>query len=376
MTNDIIIRKAELSDIENLKRFFIKAYGENTIFQNEQFLRYYFYSKSNEIAPLNASIVGLNTEDEIVSHYGGLFYNLRINNETYPIIWGVNAYTLAEYRGMGLNSKIVNIIIESNEINGVIGFTQKTASFYQKLGYNIFYFERFTRYIQIFDYEKTYEAIKFIKQNTNRFKELIKDQNKRESNSNFDNIIHLTKKNICYFDLNLDEDLIEITTTNRTKEFLIWRFFDNPIKYCVYGFVVDGIVQAYIVLREEILEPINYKVNRVIDLYGKKERINTLLDKSIQESVLKNHIYIDFSMFGTVYEKELIYSQFIKLENEDCCILPQVTSPIENRANGEFVGIQSKRNNKIIANLSKESVYFTRIDSDRDRSAQIAQKKD
>jgi len=371
--NEVTIRTVKASDIGSLKSFFIKAYGERTVFQNDQFLLYYFDSRSKDLDPLSASLIGLSPEMEIVSHYGGLFYNLKINNEIHQMIWGVSAFTLPEWRGKGFNSKIVDLINENNEINGVIGFSRTTASFYQKLGYNIFDFERFTRYVQILNQKKTLEVIKFIKKDSYRFRELLQIPDTENNNSDFRKVIELTKENIWNYELNLDEDLTGITTTHRTREFLIWRFFENPtIKYKVYAFSKDDTIQTYIALREENLEPINYKVNRIIDLYGKKVGISILLDRSIQESVSKNHIYIDFSMFGTVYEKELAFSQFIKLENDDCCILPLVTSPIEDRPNGEYIGIKSKYLSKKIENLTKDKVYFTRIDSDRDRSAKTS----
>lgn len=292
------------------------------------------------------------------------------------MIWGVSAYTFPEWRGKGFNSKIIDFIIQHNDINGVIGFTRETASFYQKLGYNIFYFNRFTRYILVLNYNKTLEVITFIKQNCDRFKELAQMQTKEKINADLGKVVELTKENIINYELNIDEDLTRITTTYRTKEFITWRFFENPyIKYRIYGYIKDEIILTYIALREENLEPLNYKVTRIIDLYGKTKGINTLLEKTIQESALKNHIYIDFSKFGTIYDKELASSTFIKLENEDCCILPQVTTPIENRTNGEFIGIQSKIHNKVIENLSKDNVYFTRMDSDRDRLARISQIK-
>ena len=82
--------------------------------------------------------------------------------------------------------------------------------------------------------------------------------------------------------------------------------------------------------------------------------------KTLKESVSKKHIYIDFSMFGSIYKMELNSFKFISLENRDCCILPQVTSPIENRPNEEFLGILSKPFCDEIKNLYRENVYFAR----------------
>ena len=117
----------------------------------------------------------------------------------------------------------------------------------------------------------------------------------------------------------------------------------------------------------------SYKVNRIIDLFGNKEGVVNLLNHTINYSVLNNSIYIDFSKYGKLYEEELIQIGFDKLENDDVCILPMVTAPIENRPNHEFITIQSKLHNNEIHSLSVENVYFTRIDADRDRIARISQ---
>lgn len=370
----IPIRTANLSDIEKLKIFFLKAYGSKTVFQNEQFLLYYFSPNFENLTSLSSNLIGLSPDGDIVSHYGGLHYNLKKDKVIYQMIWGVSAYTLPEWRGKGINSNIVDFLSKNNEINGVIGFTNETAKFYQKTGYNIFHFNRFMRYVRILDINRTQEVIDFIQQDRNR----INYQTQFPAINTFEtkpqDVVELTKDNISNYQLKLEEDLSGITTTHRSIDFLNWRLLRNPfIQYKVYGFLKNGEILTYIALREENLEPFNYKVNRIIDLYGAKEGISALLSKTLQDSISKNHIYIDFSMFGTIYDQELISSNFVRLEDEDYSILPQVTSPVENRPNYEFIGIQSKLHHKNIENLLKENVYFTRIDSDRDRLGKINQ---
>lgn len=321
-------------------------------------------------------MIGINSNGEIISHYGGIFYEIKIENYIHPLIWGVNAYTLPEWRGKGINSSMVNYIIENNIIHGVIGFTKKTALFYEKVGYNIFNFQKFERYVLVLNKRKIKKMVAFIKQDKMRLNKLFIIQSVENSISLIEHVVELTAENIGEYDLRLDEETGGITTSYRTIEFLIWRIFENPfIKYKVFGFVKDGKLLTYVALREEILIPLGYKVNRIIDLYGKKEGISALLDKTIQESILNNHIYIDFSMFGVLYNEELISAGFIKLENDDDCIFPQVTAPIEKRLNNEHLGLFSKIYSHTIANLTKEKVFFTRIDSDRDRLGRINQIK-
>jgi len=372
--NETIIRTVQLSDIEKLKLFFIKAYGLKTIFQNEQFLTHYFDAGLNNKSVFSNCLIGINKNGEIVSHYGGLEYNLKINNKIKSMIWGVSAYTLPEKRGKGINSQIVDYITNNYEINGVIGFTSQTSLFYQKLGYNIFKFEKFSRHVLILDYEKTLEVCNYIKQDCKHIIEQNQSVNELLKSSYPSEVIELTAEDIDNYNLNLEEYFPAITTTHRTKEFLKWRFLKNPfIKYTLYGIINEDSIIAYIALREETLHPFSYQVNRIIDLFGNIDAIKTLLHKTVTESVSKKHIYIDFSKFGSIYEMELQSFNFIDLENDDCCILPQVTSPIEDRPNGEFLGILSKPFCEEIKNLSKENVYFTRMDSDRDRLANINQ---
>lgn len=372
--NDITIRKATASDLKNLKRFFIEAYGMRTIFQNEQFLQYYFNSRNDKESPLSAIVIGVTPKGKIVSHYGGLYYQLKLSNKTISVIWGVNAYTLPEWRGNGYGSEMVKFIVRNNESNAVIGMPFEAPHFYKKLGYNIFNKDTLQRFAYVLDAE-TYNVIQSIGQNIKKAKRLLPIQGSdtivvKKSN----NIVALTKNNFNHLDLDIDID--SIVSTHRSREFLNWRFIENPyIDYTVYGYLKNHKIISYIALREETLSPFTFTVTRIIDLFGKIEGIKFLLDYTIDMSFSRGHIYIDFSMYGKLYEKQLIESGYVKLENNDVCLLPQVTSPVENRPNHEFIVLQSKAHNELFQSLSKERVYFTRMDGDRDRIAKISQIK-
>lgn len=369
--DQIIIRKAEFTDIDNLTKFFVKAYGNQTIFQNKKFLLYYFTSFNKNSEPFNYSLIAISPEGEIVSHYGGLFYELKLNQKIISIIWGVNAFTLPDWRGKQINSKIVNFIHNNNEANAVIGMPFEAPFFYKKLGYNIFDKKTLNRFIYVFD-SKSFEISVQLGHNIEKAKNLLKIHKSERKFYNFEDIVELTKKNFRNFSFNLEFN--SITTTNRNVDFLNWRLFNNPfITYKVYGFLKNNRIITYIVLREEILEPSNLKVTRIIDLFGNYLGISTLLNHTINTCSINGSVYIDFSMFGKLYEKELLSSGFSKLENDDVCILPMVSAPIENRPNHEFIVLQSKNHNKEIQDLSYEDVYFTRIDGDRDRIARINQ---
>jgi hypothetical protein len=214
----------------------------------------------------------------------------------------------------------------------------------------------------------------YINQDFNFLKKQTKSLSEVSNVKYLGKVVELTAENIDNYELSLEEDFTEITTTQRTKDFLKWRFFKNPfIKYTLYGVIENGAIVAYIALRIETLVPFSYKVTRIIDLFGRVDAIKPLFSKTANNALSLKHIYIDFSKFGSMYEKELNSFGFISLSNEGCCILPQVTSPIENRPNGEFLGILSKSFFEDINSLTFENVYFTRMDSDRDRIANINQ---
>ena len=369
--NKVIIRRAQKSDMDKLKEFFIKAYGESTVFQNGEFLLYYYKTFNSE--PLHYSLVAVTSNGEIVSHYGGLEYKLILNKKIIPVIWGVNAFTLPEWRGKGINSKIVTYISENNKANACIGMTLGTALFYKRVGHNVFNTERFSRFIFAFDL-KTYDIASQLGHSYEKVKKLIELKDKNGINIDLDKIVKLSADNCDDFSFDLEIDAGLIATTYRDLDFLKWRIFDNPyIKYKVFGHLNNNRIVAYIVMREEALMPMNYKVNRIIDLFGNKEGVVNLLNYAIKYSIHNNSIYIDFSKYGLLYEEELIKVGFDKLDNDEVSILPMVTAPIENRPNHEYITIQSTMLNDEIQKLSVENVYFTRIDSDRDRIARIKQ---
>jgi len=367
-----IIRSVQRKDIDSLKKFFVTAYGSGTIFQHEPFLEWYFNPRQENYAFMKNCIIGVSSDGQIISHYGGLSYLLKVGDQKIPLVWGVNAFTLEEWRGKGINSSIVDFLLNNNETNGVIGFTEKTAQFYNKTGYNIFNYKRFSRYVYILDHLKVKDVLLFLGQDPEKMTALdmtLKISKTPQSNQN---IVKINKRNIDDFEINFSIDIF--ATTHRDKDFLRWRFLDNAfVDYSIYAFVNNHTITAYVACREETLNPLIHKVNRIIDIFGCHEGVSSLLSFIIESSTNSEHIYIDFSMFGNLYNDALLSHNFLKLEGDDSAILPQITAPIGNRANHEYVGLQSRKYKSKIDLLKKENTYFTRMDSDRDRLVKLSQ---
>jgi len=371
---EFIIRKVQPQDMAQLKTFFIKAYGEDTIFQSKPFLEWYFNSDLESFTFMKNCIIGVCSNGEIISHYGGLDYTLTVGDQNISLVWGVNAFTLPEWRGKGVNSEIVTYINVNNDVNGVIGFTEDTSKFYKSIGYNLLDFERFSRYIYIIDGSKTIEVSKSIGQDLEKFAKFNLDNKVLKESTNNYEIIKLDKNNIDDFDIDFEVNVS--ATTRRDKKFINWRLLQNPfIDYHVYGVLYNKTIIAYVAYREEILYPLKYNVNRIIDLFGCPQAIDYLLDFVIKKSIENEYIYIDFSMFGSLYNKTLVSHNFQMFEGEELGILPQVTAPVGYRPNHEYVCLNSKKYKANINILKKEDVYFTRIDSDRDRLARYSQIK-
>jgi len=370
---DFTIRPASVKDLKALTSFFKIAYGEKTVFQDPGFLKYYFKSFEDKNDPLGANLIAINFEGEIISHYGGLHYVLILADELVSGCWGVNAFTLPEWRGRGINSKIVKSLAEKNDFNAVIGMPFEAPFFYKKYGYNIFDKKTLSRFLLVLN-QNTFEIIEYLGQDLEKARQILDVTIPGYQNKNTDRIFPLTKNNFPGFGLEMELDVL--ATTFRSRSFLNWRIFNNPyIDYTVTGYVVENKILAYVVIREELLKPQDYRVARIIDLYGKSEYVEELLDHQVGLALKRNCIYIDFSLFGNIYDDTLKRAGFVKLDDNDCCLVPQVTAPVENRPNHEFIVIQSQKRQDKIERLSPESVYFTRIDGDRDRIAQISQLK-
>ncbi|TVP47180.1 MAG: GNAT family N-acetyltransferase, partial [Mongoliibacter sp.] len=358
-------------DLEGLKDFFIKAYGESTVFQSEAFLTYYFQNPWEPSSIFKVNWIGLNNKEEVVSHYGGLQYQMHLGDQLISAIWGVNAYTLPAWRGLGFNGTLVNKLFEENPINATLGMALETHKFYKKLGYNVFDHKRMKRYIFNLS-EKTFELVKDMGYQVERAQTLVGLNKEVLEIASADNIImlkdeHLDRINIVY-------DQKAVCTTFRDSEFLKWRFLNHPfIDYKVFGFLGNNGLAAYLAIRLEELQPSNSKVARIIDMYGDSDGIQDLLAHVIAWCKKQACLYLDFSKIGDLYSEELLNAGFKELEEEDVVLFPQVSAPVVPRPNHEYLALQSVYHNEYIQKLGIGDIYFTRMDSDRDRIAKVNQ---
>ena len=363
-------RYVKNNDLDKIRNFFVSCYSKKTVFQNKDFLFWYFSSRDNDKSIMKKCIISESDDGQIVSFYGGLERYLRFGNRLIPFVWGVNAYTLPEWRGKGLNSGIVKQLKENNTINGVIGMNSKAAQFYDSVGYNMFNMHTFDRYVLVLN-KKTFDIIRNIGQNVNLAKDLLYVYNQNVL-AKVSNIVKLKQAVIDKNDLELDVNIV--LSIDRNMSYLKHRFINNEfINYRIFACVRGNKILGYIASREEILHPYKQKAYRIIDIYGNEMQIFSLLQYIIYDAKKRGNLYIDFSMFGILYRDVMQESGFSILKGKNVCLLPQVTSPVENRPNHEFIGLQSIKFNDDIMTLNQDDVYFTRADSDRDRLNSVSQ---
>jgi len=289
-----------------------------------------------------------NETGKVVAFYGCRAYKLQLLGQIVSMSQNANAYTLKDWRRKGISGSMVDYVHNNNEGNLAIGMKPSTRDFYANDGYNAFGGDPMPRFVLNLN-EKTFETS-------------ISDLN----------IIQITPENIAQFQADWYVDLKG--TTYRDMRWLKRRLVAHSfVKYDVYGYVSQGEIKAFIALREENLAPQNYKIHRIVDMYGAPTHIPALLRHAAHEAHTRGYIYIDFAKMGNIYDAQLAESNFTKLERQDGALIPLVTAPIEKRNNHEFVCIQSKTHHATMHRLNLDNAYFTRIDCDRDRVGRLWQ---
>ena len=360
------IRNMNSGNLDSLADFFVKAYGLQTPFRSKRFLKWYFKYPRTGTWSGHASWIAVDCEGNVVSHYGCLSCDMMLNGAEVPVMWGVNAYTLPEWRGLGINSYIVKKLMENNEINGVIGFTEETAGFYKKTGYNVFGFSRLKRHVNILKADSAYEVAEYIGQGRERFRAIFGRRPTNKDGGKKVDIVTLGKNNIMNYEINLDYK--DRVTTVRNLSYLKWRYVDNPfVGYGLYAFVNSNTILALVSCRIERLNPLDKLAFRIIDIIGSDEEVRKLVSFTVSKAKDGGCAYMDYSSAGNLYDDILDAAGFASLSDDECDILPQVCSPISQRPNNEYFGLQSRFHSESIKNLSIQDVHFTRADSDRDR---------
>ena len=357
MRSDLIeYRWACESDLDRLVVFFRKAYGALSIFSDPNYLLNYFKNRSH--SRLNCFIALY--RDEIVAHYGIREQNFIWDLREVTISWGVNAFTLPQSRGLSLGLKLIEKIRSECEILGVIGFSHKTAEFYHDLGFEMFDYKRFDRWILPLKDNFLY-TVHAVEGNSREILKLMDKLPKKELLDQPENGVKSFSFEPVKFQVSKYIKITALRDLNTTSE----RFInDLGINYEIN---ISKDESSYMVTRREILEPINETITRVVDLAGPEKSLSTILQKMIKESMLRGDIYFEFFKWGAKVYDSLFHDEgFIHLQDDLAASVPLVSSPVMKRENNEYFGLWCHPNSNLKIPKCDE-IFLTRSSSDRDR---------
>jgi hypothetical protein len=362
------IRRARAGDFPRLKAFFRLAYGERTILQDERFLLWFFGGKAaaeQAVAErdLNA-FIALDENGSIAAHYGFLPAPFSYFGQDYTLVWGVSAFTLPAHRQAGLGKTLVEAVREISDFFGVIGFSEQTADFYDKSGFNVFGLNRFGRHVLILDtrFREVTDSARVAADPLVRSLRPVQPPRKHPPT---------LLDGLNAWDGALPETLRGVFTRRRDPGWLAWRFSDASSLGYEVRTVGSALGHGLIAYRSISLAPTPYRITKIVELYGGKKAVGALLDVVSTEAHRAGHLYVQFDSFGPCYKAVLEKLGFVALSAETSPIFPSLHNPVGFRPNREYVGLFSRNNPAIAAQLNAGNVYLTQADSDRDRRASI-----
>ena len=307
-------------DWSGLEEFFKKVYSPNHILVNQEFFEWQFVKSGfqNWI---------VKKDEQIVGHVGIINPEFIVNGQTKRVGFWACLVVLEEMRNHGLG------IFLNKEIEKEMGVVYST-------GINA-------------------EGIKLFKglnwtDAGNMHRWVLKTLNKTNNQAVL----------ITQFEKNWDESWGKIkdrfiATTNRTSEYLNWRFINHPkTQYKVFGIKAKEGYDGYIVLR---LEEGEIRAVRIVDFIAKDEQAEKELLKAALNFSSENKVdFLDFFCSSKLYAKSLEALGFNDSDSET----PVFILPIDNTR--KYINWAYKVINPEL-NIKQEDWFIVKADGDKDR---------
>lgn len=355
---EINSRFADVTDEKNLQIFYDSAYGKNHILNNP--IHHNWQFKDNPNNKFNKkTIVICEKNSEICSHMGLFPVELKFFDSIKKATWHISFFTLEKYRGCGFGSAITDFSSKFFDFTMVLSGSDGTKKIYENQGGKDF--GDLNRYVGILEKNRLENYI----ENSISFDELTiqKSHFVFERVNDLDSSYETFWKNV--------QKRFPITT-NRTIDYLRWRYLQHPL--IQYHFMIlrdEQKILGYAVLRFEDNND-KLKAVRIVDMITFEEHEITLLSSIIEYS--KSQVdFIDFFCTGSFFSKSLQELGFFNNLKENLRI-PTVFNPIDlnRRPDINFFYKQSPHDNSeknLLENI--ENWYFVKGDSDQDRSNKI-----
>jgi len=94
VTTTYTVRHVHLDDVPKMSAFFREAYGEQSVFISERFLKFYFGSLYMPVDLAISLLAASNETGKVVAFYGCRAYKLQLFGQIVSMSQNVNAYTL------------------------------------------------------------------------------------------------------------------------------------------------------------------------------------------------------------------------------------------------------------------------------------------
>lgn len=349
-----MIKYLSQNDGDKIKEFYESAYGRKHILNNATHHDWQF--KNNPLNKLkNKTIVVFEDNKKIYSQMGLIPFELKLFNSIKTALWHVSFFTLPSYRGKGIGRKLIEFTDNETDYSLVLGGSIGTNKIYEKMGGTNF--GNLNRHIAILDKEKLEKCIK----------------NKIENEEVKYETSELELEQIKKLDEKYDEFWNQVKerypiTVNRTRNYLKWRYFDNPLlNYKIFQLKEKNEIKGFLVLRIED-NNLELKAGRIIDIVVFEKFEKQLFQEII--NFCKNKVdVIDFFCTGNFYKNSLSTERFFNDPNNELKI-PALFNPINfNKFGG--INLLCKTNSKSeikekINDINK--MYFVKGDSDQDRA--------
>ncbi len=349
-----MIRYLSKNDDVKIKQFYVNAYGQTHILNNP--IHHNWQFKNNPLNKLkNKTIAIFEENNKIHSQMGYIPIELKVNNLVKTALWHVSFFTLPSYRGKGIGTKLIEFTEKQTDYSLVLGGSEGTNKIYESMGgVN---FGNLNRHIAILNKPNLEKCLK---------KKIEKDEVKFEtSNLEFHEI---KKLDVKYEEFWNEIKKIYPITVNRTKNYLKWRYFDNPLlDYTIFMLKEKNEIKGFLVLRIEDNNS-ELKAGRIIDIIVYEKFEKQLLQEII--NFCKNKVdIIDFFCTGNFYKNSLLIENFFNDPNSDFKI-PSLFNPIDfNKFGGINLLFKINKKNETKQTMSDiNKLYFVKGDSDQDRA--------
>jgi hypothetical protein len=346
---------------DEMAAFFSAAYTPASIFADPDFLTSYFDPAGRPDAGMRVVRDG---SGRVVAHFGGLPTRWWRDGAVVPALWMVNAVTLPVARGRGFNGAIVSSFARGTANAGVVSFPAAALPFYRRMGFECFGGRRFGRLSRAL--RPDFLALA---DHVGAPRERLRDRlpvRPYGNGSGRRDVVRLDAGDADAFDLAPPAGVR--LTTYRDFAHVKRRFVAHPFfSYAAVGVRRGGRIVAVGVARVDTLRPMGRSALRIVDLFGTFSGVAAIVDWMLDYATNVGCAYVDFPRFGAAYDAVLSEMGFTLLAEDDFCLLPQVSAPVEARPNLEYVALRLDASGTD-GHPTADAVYLTAADADRDRA--------